>query len=182
MYYDDLTMAQKMNTTALSMSRLCDRMLNCPVAVISGCRTYNDKAIIADYGLKEATKILELNATTEGEKKEEVEALLKPFMLTNADNEKRTKWLRKKLDLYKGYIGYKIVKGYYREAGMPQANIETSFICFELKPFHNKNQFKDIIVNLGREFNQDSVIINSPKISVGLYSLYMHHPLPLLDA
>ncbi len=112
MYYDDLTMAQKMNTTALSMSRLCDRMLNCPVAVISGYRTYNDKAIIADYGLKEATKILELNATTEGEKKEEVESLLKPFMLTNADNEKRTKWLRKKLDLYKGYIGYKIVKGY----------------------------------------------------------------------
>ncbi|MCQ2939348.1 hypothetical protein JT203_06255 [Helicobacter pylori] len=111
-HYDDLTMAQKMNTTALSMSRLCDRMLNCPVAVISGYRTYNDKAIIADYGLKEATKILELNATTEGEKKEEVEALLKPFMLTNADNEKRTKWLRKKLDLYKGYIGYKIVKGY----------------------------------------------------------------------
>ncbi len=87
-YYDDLTMAQKMNTTALSMSRLCDRMLNYPVAVISGYRTYNDKAIIADYGLKEATKILELNATTEGEKKEEVEALLKPFMLTNADNEK----------------------------------------------------------------------------------------------
>ncbi|WP_240461923.1 hypothetical protein [Helicobacter pylori] len=43
------------------MSRLYDRMLNCPVAVISGCRTYNDKAIIADYGLKEATKILELN-------------------------------------------------------------------------------------------------------------------------
>ncbi len=36
---------------------------------------------------------------------------------------------------------------------MPQANIETSFICFELKPFPNKNQFKDIIVNLGREFN-----------------------------
>ncbi|MCQ2660642.1 hypothetical protein JT076_05495 [Helicobacter pylori] len=104
-------MAQKMNTTALSMSRLCDR-INCPVAVISGYRTYNDKAIIADYGLKEATKILELNATTEGEKKEEVEALLKPFMFTNADNEKRTKWLRKKLDLYKGYIGYKIVKGY----------------------------------------------------------------------
>ncbi|MGL2374706.1 hypothetical protein ACQKAV_02560 [Helicobacter pylori] len=30
-HYDDLTMAQKMNTTALSMSRLCDRMLNCPV-------------------------------------------------------------------------------------------------------------------------------------------------------
>lgn len=60
-------------------------MLNCPVAVISGYRTYNDKAIIADYGLKEATKILELNATTKGEKKEEVEALLKPFMLTNAD-------------------------------------------------------------------------------------------------
>ncbi|GAA7279587.1 hypothetical protein [Helicobacter pylori] len=54
---------------------------------------------------------------------------------------------------------------------MPQANIETSFICFGLKPFHNKNQFKDIIVNLGREFNQDSIIINSPKISVGLYSL-----------
>ncbi len=46
---------------SLSMSRLYDRMLNCPVAVISGCRTYNDKAIIADYGLKEATKILELN-------------------------------------------------------------------------------------------------------------------------
>nr|WP_240448002.1 hypothetical protein [Helicobacter pylori] len=110
--YDDLTMDQKMNATALSMSRLCDRMLNCPVAVISGYRTYNDKAIIADYGLKEATKILELNATTEGEKKEEVEALLKPFMFTNTDNEKRTKWLRKKLDLYKGYIGYKIVKGY----------------------------------------------------------------------
>ncbi|MGL2798958.1 hypothetical protein ACQJ8R_05080 [Helicobacter pylori] len=51
--YDDLTMAQKMNTTALSMSRLYERMLNCPVAVISGCRTYNDKAIIADYGLKD---------------------------------------------------------------------------------------------------------------------------------
>ncbi|WP_240446694.1 hypothetical protein [Helicobacter pylori] len=101
--YDDLTMAQKMNTTALSMSRLYERILNCPVAVISGCRTYNDKAIIADYGLKEATKILELNATTEGEKKEEVEAPLKPFMLTNTDNEKRTKWLRKKLDLYKGH-------------------------------------------------------------------------------
>lgn len=29
-HYDDLTMAQKMNTTALSMSRLCDRMLNLP--------------------------------------------------------------------------------------------------------------------------------------------------------
>ncbi|WP_258219691.1 hypothetical protein [Helicobacter pylori] len=54
---------------------------------------------------------------------------------------------------------------------MPQANTETSFICFEFKPFHNKNQFKDIIVNLGREFNQDSIIINSPKDSVGLYSL-----------
>ncbi|GAA8486575.1 hypothetical protein KKKH46_06980 [Helicobacter pylori] len=65
---------------------------------------------------------------------------------------------------------------------MPQANIETSFICFELKPFHNKNQFKDIIVNLGREFNQDSIIINSPKISVGLFHFNMHYPLPLLDA
>lgn len=73
------------------MSRLYERMLNCQVAVISSYRTYNDKAIIADYGLKEATKILELNATIEGEKKEEVEALLKPFMLTNIDNEKRTK-------------------------------------------------------------------------------------------
>ncbi|MGL2386891.1 hypothetical protein ACOWLB_03910 [Helicobacter pylori] len=173
-----------MNTTALSMSRLYERMLNCPVAVISGYRTYNDKAIIADYGLKEATKILELNATTKGEKKEEVEALLKPFMLTNTDNERRTKWLRKKLDLYKGYIGYKIVKGYYREAGMPQANIETSFICFELKPFHNKNQFKDIIVNLGREFNQDSIIINSPKDKRGaVFTLICttHYPYLMLD-
>ncbi|MCG3069455.1 hypothetical protein ACLGCK_05260 [Helicobacter pylori] len=74
-HYDDLTMAQKMNTTALSMSRLCDRMLNCPVAVISGYRTYNDKAIVADYGLKEATKILELNATQKARKKRK----LKPF-------------------------------------------------------------------------------------------------------
>ncbi|GAA7093355.1 hypothetical protein NP05227_07230 [Helicobacter pylori] len=74
-HYDDLTMAQKMNTTALSMSRLCDRILNRPVAVISGYRTYNDKAIIADYGLKEATKILELNATQKARKKRK----LKPF-------------------------------------------------------------------------------------------------------
>lgn len=66
---------------------------------------------------------------------------------------------------------------------MPQANIETSFICFELKPFHNKNQFKDIIVNLGREFNQDSIIINSPKDKRGACIHFnMHYPLPLLDA
>ncbi|MFL1970622.1 hypothetical protein [Helicobacter pylori] len=61
---------------------------------------------------------------------------------------------------------------------MLQANIETSFICFELKPFHNKNQFKDIIVNLGREFNQDSIIINSPKDKRGaVFTLYA---LPLI--
>ncbi|GAA8190275.1 hypothetical protein HpKG127_13920 [Helicobacter pylori] len=53
--YDDLTMAQKMNTTALSMSRLYERMLKCLVAVISGCRTYNDEAIIKEFGSKEAT-------------------------------------------------------------------------------------------------------------------------------
>lgn len=65
---------------------------------------------------------------------------------------------------------------------MPQANIETSFICFGLKSFHNKNQFKDIIVNLGREFNQDSIIINSPKDKRGaVFTLYAL-PLPLLDA
>ncbi|GAA7413003.1 hypothetical protein ID1001_14140 [Helicobacter pylori] len=30
-----------MNISALSMSRLYERMLNCPVAVISSCRAYN---------------------------------------------------------------------------------------------------------------------------------------------
>ncbi|MGH1608347.1 hypothetical protein ACRBC4_05110 [Helicobacter pylori] len=64
---------------------------------------------------------------------------------------------------------------------MPQANIETSFICFELKPFHNKNQFKDIIVNLGREFNQDSIIINSPKDKRGaVFTLICTTPYPYL--
>ncbi|GAA7120883.1 hypothetical protein ID0233_05840 [Helicobacter pylori] len=53
--YDDLTMAQKMNTTALSMSRLYERMLKRLVAVISGCRTYNDGTIIKEFGSKEAT-------------------------------------------------------------------------------------------------------------------------------
>ncbi|MCQ2905422.1 hypothetical protein JT150_03790 [Helicobacter pylori] len=66
---------------------------------------------------------------------------------------------------------------------MPQANIETSFICFELKPFHNKNQFKDIIVNLGREFNQDSIIINSPNKSNVVFTLICttHYPYLMLD-
>lgn len=87
-------------------------MLNCLVVVIFGYRIYNDKVIIVDYGLKEVIKILELNVIIESEKKEEVEVFLKFFMFINIDNEKRIKWLRKKLDLYKGYIGYKIVKGY----------------------------------------------------------------------
>ncbi|WQY68777.1 hypothetical protein E5L58_01760 [Helicobacter pylori] len=67
---------------------------------------------------------------------------------------------------------------------MPQANIETSFICFELKPFHNKNQFKDIIVNLGREFNQDSIIINSHKDKrEAVFTLICttHYPYLMLD-
>ncbi len=64
---------------------------------------------------------------------------------------------------------------------MLQANIETSFICFELKPFHNKNQFKDIIVNLGREFNQDSIIINGPKDKRGaVFTLICTTPYPYL--
>ncbi|BDA06273.1 hypothetical protein [Helicobacter pylori] len=43
--YDDLTMAQKMNTTAYLYEPIIRANANCLVAVISGCRTYNDEAI-----------------------------------------------------------------------------------------------------------------------------------------
>ncbi len=37
------------------MSQLYERMLKRLVVVISGCRTYNNEAIIKEFGLKEAT-------------------------------------------------------------------------------------------------------------------------------
>lgn len=37
------------------MSRLYERMLKRLVVVISGCRAYNDEAIIKEFGSKEAT-------------------------------------------------------------------------------------------------------------------------------
>ncbi|WP_240670848.1 hypothetical protein [Helicobacter pylori] len=58
-----------MNTTALSMSRLYERMLNCPVAVISGYRTYNDKAIIADYGLQRSHQDFRTECDNKGREK-----------------------------------------------------------------------------------------------------------------
>ncbi len=45
------------------MSRLYERMLKCLVAVISGCRTYNDEAIIKEFGLKEANPLKPINLT-----------------------------------------------------------------------------------------------------------------------
>ncbi len=36
------------------MSRLYERMLKRLVVAISGCRTYNDEAIIKEFGSKEA--------------------------------------------------------------------------------------------------------------------------------
>ncbi|WP_232261664.1 hypothetical protein [Helicobacter pylori] len=68
-HYDDLTMAQKMNTTALSMSRLCDRMLNCPVAVISGYRTYNDKAIYCGLWIKRSHQDFRTECDNRGREK-----------------------------------------------------------------------------------------------------------------
>ncbi len=38
-------------------------MLKHLVAVISGCRTYNDEAIIKEFGLKEATQPINLTLT-----------------------------------------------------------------------------------------------------------------------
>ncbi|GAA9223269.1 hypothetical protein Taiwan902_12320 [Helicobacter pylori] len=36
---------------------------NCLVAVISGCRTYNDEAIIKEFGSKEANPLKPINLT-----------------------------------------------------------------------------------------------------------------------
>ncbi|UOR72493.1 hypothetical protein MPG82_02370 [Helicobacter pylori] len=54
--YDDLTMDQKDEYHRfICMSRLYERMLKRLVVVISGCRAYNDEAIIKEFGSKEAT-------------------------------------------------------------------------------------------------------------------------------
>lgn len=45
------------------MSRLYERMLKRLVVVISGCRTYNDEAIIKEFGSKEANPLKPINLT-----------------------------------------------------------------------------------------------------------------------
>ncbi|WP_233707608.1 hypothetical protein [Helicobacter cetorum] len=163
--FKELTEAEKMNITALSMSRLYQRMRDCPIAVISGCRGIDDKSLIKDYGMKEACKILVDAENPKSSNYIETKEILSEYSLSKQDNEQRTKALQNALKVYSKNIGYKIVKESYREAGEEKAKIAFSFICFEIKPFSNKTEFKNILLNLGREFDQDSIIINTPNKS-----------------
>lgn len=84
--------------------------------------------------------------------------------LSKEENDKRTKELKSKINSL-GYSHVPVLGG-YREEGEPKASLEKSLIVYpynlKTKEYADLNKFKDDLVELGKHYNQDTVMIKEP--------------------
>lgn len=128
-----------------SLSRIYQHRAEQASGSISACRSFSDDF----YLLPEA----ERNNMLKTKSPE-----LSKYKLTPEDNKKRTQRLRKDLKSYGTDIGFIQIVGAYKEADSPHTELETSFFVYALNP---KFKLKDLLLLLGRRYNQDSITYSS---------------------
>ena len=144
--------------TASSLNRIRQHVMTTQCGVISAERTYK-KAVFKAMGVKSAQ---ELQAIIENGNEADL-AELSRYENSRAENRARTKSLE--ADLIKlskdsknklPRLGYIKVTGRYKEEGSTQVSIENSFFVFAID---KKLNLKDILIDLGYKYEQDSVVV-----------------------